>query len=135
MKGWGRLGLKTIRYALALRPGIEIRYPLLFGRNSVQNSLKILEEFSTHQQNSNLFGVFLVRILQMRAEFQMHQNSYFYLLDTISSMISILVEMLLLTIMFRKGGTRGWDSIVQILWSYPRAILDKGRLATIRDSP
>ena len=90
MKGWGRLGLKTIRYALALRPGIEIRYPLLFGRNSVQNSLKILEEFSTHQQNSNLFCVFLVRILQMRAEFQMHQNSYFYLLDTISSMISIL---------------------------------------------
>ena len=39
VKGWGRLGLKTIRYAVALRPGIEIRYPLLFRRNSVQNSL------------------------------------------------------------------------------------------------
>ena len=35
VKGWGRLGLKTIRYAVALRPGIEIRYPLLFRRNSV----------------------------------------------------------------------------------------------------
>ena len=76
MKGWGRLGLKTIRYAVALRPGIEIGYPLLFQRNSVHVSLKILKEFSSHQQNSNLFGVFLIRILQMRAEFQMHQNSY-----------------------------------------------------------
>lgn len=88
VKGWGRLGLKTIRYAVALRPGIEIRYPLLFRRNSVQNSLRILEEFSSHQQNSNLFGVFLIRILQMRAEFQMHQNSYssddLYICSTLS---------------------------------------------------
>ena len=53
VKGWGRLGLKTIRYAVALRPGIEIRYPLLFRRKSVQNSLRIVEEFSSHQQNSN----------------------------------------------------------------------------------
>ena len=38
--------------------------------------------------NSNLFGVFLVRILQMRAEFQMHQNSYssddLYIYSTLS---------------------------------------------------
>ena len=112
MKGWGRLGLKTIRYAVVLRPGIEIRYPLLFRQCSVQNSLRILKEFSCLQQNSNICGVFLIRILQMRAEFQMYQNIYssddLYIYATLSLVWSRSCQDLL-TIMFRKGGTRGWD--------------------------
>ena len=64
------------------------------------------------QLSSAKFKHFLIRILQMRAEFQMYQNSYssddLYIYATLSLVWSRSCQDLL-TIMFRKGGTRGWD--------------------------